>query len=79
MERHEFEIVCPSHWLTYSLALKWFKAEIVGYEECIKIARENQCGIDDKEELNEALHFIHTKMGLIHYFPYEGIRDLLVI
>ena len=35
------------------------------------------CLADD--EVDEALRFIHSKMGLIHYFPYEGIKDLVVI
>ena len=77
VERHEFEMVCPSHWLIYSLALRQSKDEILSYEECFKIAKE--CGIDDKKEFNEALHFIHTKMGLIRYFPYEDTKDLVVI
>ena len=77
VERHEFEMVSPSRWLIYSLALRRLKAEIVTYEECFEIAK--QCGITDKEELTEALHFIHTKMGLIRYFPFEHIKDLVII
>ena len=77
VERHEFEMVSPSCWLIYSLALRRLKAEIVSYEECFDIAK--QCGITDKEELTEALHFIHTKMGLICYFPFEHIKDLVII
>ena len=77
VERHEFEMVSPSRWLIYSLALRRLKAEIVSYEDCFEVAK--QCGISDREELNEALHFIHTKMGLIRYFPFEHIKDLVII
>ena len=77
VERHEFEMVSPSRWLIYSLALRRLKAEIVSYKECFEIAK--QCGITDEEELTEALHFIHTKMGLIRYFPFEHIKDLVII
>ena len=77
VERHEFEMVSPSRWLIYSLALRRLKAEIVSYEECFEVAK--QCGITDREELNNALHFIHTKMGLIRYFPFEHINDLVII
>ena len=77
VERHEFEMVSPSHWLIYSLALRRLKAEIITYDECFEVAKE--CGITDKEELDEALHFIHTKMGLIRYFRFENIKDLVII
>ena len=77
VEQHEFEMVSPSHWLIYSLALRRLKAEIISYEECFEVAK--QCGITNREELNEALHFIHTKMGLIRYFPFKHIKDLVII
>jgi GTPase SAR1 family protein len=77
VERHEFEMLSPSRWLIYSLALRRLKAEIATYEECFEIAK--QCGIFDEEELTEALHFIHTKMGLIRYFPFEHIKDIVII
>ena len=77
VERHEFEMVSPFRWLIYSLALRRLKAEIVSYEECFEVAK--QCGITNREELNEALLFIHTKMGIIRYFPFEHIKDLVII
>jgi GTPase SAR1 family protein len=77
VKRHEFEMVCPSHWLIFSFALRRFEQETVSYEECIEVAK--QCGIVDTEELNDALHFIHTKMGLIRYFPHEYINDIVVV
>ena len=77
VKRHEFEMVSPSHWLIYSLALQRLKAEIVTYEECFEVAK--QYGITDRIEHDEALHFIHTKMGLIRYFPSEHIKDLVII
>jgi hypothetical protein len=77
VERHEFEMVCPSHWLIFSFALRRFEQETVSYEECFEVAK--QCGIVNTEELNDALHFIHTKMGLIRYFPHEYIKDIVVV
>lgn len=77
VERHEFEMVCPSHWLILSFALRRFDQEIVSYEECFEVAK--LYGIVDEKELNDALHFIHTKMGLIRYFPHEYIKDIVVV
>ena len=68
----------PACWLIFSLALRQLKPYVVSYDECLAIAR--QCGLAD-DEVDEALpnHFIHSKMGLIRYFPYEGVKDLVVI
>ena len=75
--RDEFQMTCPAHWLIYSLALRHVQSRVVSYDHCLEIAK--QCGINDKKELSEALHFIHSKMGLIRYFPYEGTKDIVVV
>ena len=76
VKRNEFEMTSPVHWLIFSLALRKLKSFVIAYDLCLEIAR--QCGLAD-DEVDEALHFIHSKMGLIRYFPYEGIKDLVVI
>ena len=77
VDRHEFEMVSPSNWLIYSLALRKLTSDVISYEQCFEIAK--QCGIVDEKELDEALNFIHTKMGLIRYYPYENVKDIVVI
>lgn len=67
----------PVHWLVYSLALRKLEGNIVSYDHCFEVAK--RYGITSREELNEALHFIHSKMGLIHYFPYDSVKDIVVI
>ena len=74
--RNEFQMTSPVHWLIFSLALRKLKPYVVSYDLCLEIAR--QCGLAD-DELDEALHFIHSKMGLIRYFPYEDVKDLVII
>ena len=74
--RNEFQMTSPAHWLIFSLALRQLKPYVVSYDICLEIAR--QCGLSD-DELDEALHFIHSKLGLIRYFPYEDVKDLVVI
>ena len=65
----DFRMTTPSHWLIYSLVLRQLKSRIESYDNCFRIARD--CGITSHEEHKEALHFIHTKMGLICYFPQD--------
>ena len=74
--RKEFQMTSPAHWLIFSLALRKLKPNIVSFEQCLEIAK--QCGLKDNE-VTEALHFIHSKMGLIRYFHYDDVKDLVVI
>ena len=74
--RDEFQMTSPAHWLIFSLALRKLESEVVSYDQCLEIAR--QCGLADSE-FDQALKFIHSKMGLIRYFPYEDVKDLVVI
>ena len=76
VERDVFKMTSPAHWLIFSLVLRQIKSDVITYDQCREIAR--QCGLAD-EELDEALHFIHSKMGLIRYFPYEEIKHLVVL
>ncbi len=75
--RGEFQMTSPAHWLIFSLALRNLDSHVISYDLCFNIAK--QCGITNQEELNEALHFIHSKMGIIRYFPYEGVNNLVII
>ena len=76
VKRDEFHMTSPAHWLIFSVAIRKLP-HIINYDSCFEVA--NQCGISSQEEFNEALHFIHSKMGLIRYFPYEDVKDLVVI
>ena len=67
----------PSHWLIYSLVLRQLKSRIESYDNCFRIARD--CGITSHEELKEALHFIHTKMGLIRYFTKDELDQIVFL
>ena len=73
----DFRMTTPSHWLIYSLVLRQLKSRIESYDNCFRIARD--CGITSHEEHKEALHFIHTKMGLIHYFPQDDLDQVVFL
>ena len=72
--RNDFQMTSPTHWLIFSLAIRKLNDRVISYDQCLEVAR--QCGLH-ADELDEALHFIHSKMGLIRYFPYEHINDLV--
>ena len=70
----DFKIRAPPSWMIFSLTIRKHNERVLSYEQCFQIARE--CGIETREELNEALWFLHTKVGLIRYFQGEGLEDL---
>ena len=72
--RGDFKIRAPPSWLIFSLTIRQHKDRVLSYEQCFEVAR--QCGIETREELNRALQFLHTKVGLIRYFQGEGLEDL---
>ena len=73
----DFRMTTPSHWLIYSLVLRQLKSRIESYDNCFRIARD--CGITSHKEHKEALHFIHTKMGLIRYFPQDELDQVVFL
>ena len=75
--RGEFQMSSPAHWLIFSLALRKLDFHVVNYDHCFDIAK--QYGITSQKEFDEALHFIHSKMGMIRYFPCENIKNLVII
>ena len=80
VERYEeFTVQCPSTWLIFSLVLraKHKSSQILSYEDCFTIAQD--CGISDRAELNNALIFIHSRLGLLRYFCVEELNRLVVI
>ena len=73
----DYQMSIPTHWLVFSLVVRSLSGRIVSYRECYKVAQ--QCGIDSEDELNEALWFLHTKMGLIRHFPVDNLSDIVII
>ena len=73
-DRDSFRVCLPTSWLIFSLVIRRLKRRIITYAECFTIGL--QYGIDSKEELNEALWFLNTKVGLVRHFRGEGLEDL---
>ena len=78
VRRSNFKTSYPSHWLIFSLVLRqqMIKDSIISFDQCFAIAQD--CGITDHEELNHALWFLHTKIGLVRHFPTPGLRDTVI-
>ena len=75
----EFTITCPSTWLIFSLILraKHESSRVLSYYDCLVIAE--RCGITDGMELNKALLFIHSTLGLVRYYCVDKLNELVII
>ena len=73
-----YEMGVPTHWLIFSFVIRALTSSVISIEECRKVAQ--QCGIGNSE-LTDALSqwFLHTKMGVIRYFPVGGLSDIVII
>ena len=75
----EFTVSCPSSWLIFSLVLRarYRSSQVLSYSNCFAIAQS--CGISNRTELNEALLFIHARLGLIRYFSIKELNTIVII
>ena len=72
-----YQMSIPTHWLIFSLVLRSLNDRVISYDQCYNVAQ--QCGINSEEELKEALWFLHTKMGVIRYFPHDDLSRIVII
>ena len=61
-----FKVSVPAPWLALMLSLRQVESPVISYEDCQNIASD--CSIYGDEELQEALWFLHTKLGVLRYF-----------
>ena len=73
----EYQMRIPTHWLVFSLVVRSLTDRVISYVQCYKVAQ--QCGIESEEEFKDALWFLHTKMGVIRYFPCGDLSQIVII
>ena len=73
-----YRVDTPAPWLVLGLALRHLGVEAIPYDQCFSIGKD--CGISTKEQLNEALWFLHVKLGLIRYFhDVSELQDVIIL
>ena len=72
-----FKFSMPLPMLVLSLILRGLRNQVLSYQQCRSIADE--CGIKTPQELNAALWFLHTKLGVVRYFPHiRELREIVI-
>lgn len=77
LKREKYKMEFPSHWLAYSFAIKKIESQITSIDHCFEIAKHY--GICTKGELKQTLCFLHSATGLIRYFPFSELEDVVVV
>ena len=73
----KYRVKTPFSWHVFSNILQRLKAPVLEYERCYKAAR--QCRIDTRDEMNEALRFLHENVGVIRYYhDVEELREYVI-
>ena len=72
--RGDYEVILPSRWFLFSLAIRKPNQDVLPYEDCIRIGQ--QCAIDD---LDKALSHLSDVVGLVRHFKVTGLRDIVIV
>ena len=71
-QNDDYRVKTPFSWLMFSNIIQQMKSPVLQYEQCYSLAR--QCGIKTREEMNDALRFLHENVGVVRY--YHDVSDL---
>lgn len=67
----------PVSWLMFSNILQRVKAPVLNFEQCYEVAQ--QCKIDTRDEMNDALRFLHENVGVVRYYhDVEELREYVI-
>ena len=68
----DYRVKTPFSWLMFSNIMQQMKSPVLKYAQCYSVAQ--QCGIDTREEMNDALRFLHENVGVVRY--YHNVSEL---
>ena len=72
---HELQI--PASWCALSLKLRKRKQKLFKYDTCFQLAQD--CGIKNKKDFQNALWYLHHRVGIIMYYPnVKGLEDIII-
>ena len=74
-----FKVHTPSPWLIFSILVQYeyAKDSVISKEQCLKTAKE--CGINEQDEFEAALQFLHKQTGVLHYYSEPSDLCQIVI
>ena len=72
-----YRVNTPVSWLMFSNILQQLKAPVLEYERCFGVAQK--CGIRTRDEMSDALQFLHENVGVIRYYrDVPELREFII-
>ena len=72
-----YRVNTPVSWLMFSNILQQLKAPVLEYEQCFGVAQK--CGIRTRDEMSDALQFLHENVGVIRYYrDVPELREFII-
>ena len=73
----DYRIQTPYTWMIFAATLRHLPERVLSIEKCLEVAKE--CGIDTKDELNNALWFLHHNVGIIRHFQdHRELQNVVI-
>ena len=73
----KYRVKTPFSWHMFSNILQRTNAPVLEYNQCYETAQ--QCGIGTRDEMNDALQFLHENVGVIRYYhDVEELREYVI-
>ena len=77
MSTDDYRIQTPYTWMIFAATLRHLPERVLSIENCLEVGKE--CGIDTKDELNNALWFLHHNVGVVRHFQeHPELRDVVI-
>ena len=73
----DYRIQTPYTWMIFAATLRHLPERVLSIEKCLEVGKE--CGIDTKDELNNALWFLHHNVGIIRHFQdHRELQNVVI-
>ena len=73
----DYRIQTPYTWTIFAATLRHLPERVLSIEKCLEVGKE--CGIDTKDELNNALWFLHHNVGIIRHFQdHRELQNVVI-
>ena len=74
----DYRIQTPYTWMIFAITLRHQPNRILSIDECAQIGQV--CGIETREDLNNALWYLHHNVGIIRHFQdIPDLQDIIFI
>ena len=77
LQSDDYKIRTPYTWMLFAVTLRHLPGRVLSIDDCMKVAKE--CGIKKRQELNDALWFLHHNVGIVRHFQeVPELQDIVI-